>query len=41
MDHAITAGDVLAIIGVMGGIAAAGAVLLGLLWLLNPFRSGH
>lgn len=41
MDHAITLGEVLGFIGIVGGVIALGAVLLGVIWLMNPFRSGH
>ena len=41
MEHAITLGDVLGFIGIVGGIIALGAVCLGVFWLMNPFRSGH
>jgi hypothetical protein len=41
MNHAITIGEVLGFVGVVGGIFALGALTLGIIWLMNPFRSGH
>jgi hypothetical protein len=41
MNHAITVADVLWPVLIIGGVLGAGALLLGLIWLLNPFRSGH
>lgn len=41
MDHAITVGEVLAIIGIMAGVIAIPAVIFFVIWLFNPFRSGH
>lgn len=41
MQEAITFGHVLGFIGIVGGFFAVVAVLFGVLWLINPFRSGH
>ncbi len=41
MQHAITIGDVLlALLGV-GGLVAIVAALFFVVWLFNPFRTGH
>ena len=41
MSHAITIGEVVWFLLIVGGIIGAGAFLLFVVWLLNPFRSGH
>jgi hypothetical protein len=41
MEHAITVKDVAIVVGIIGGCVAIGAVLLFLIWLFNPFRTGH
>lgn len=41
MDHAITVGDVAVVIGVGVSLVVLAGVCFGLLWLFNPFRSGH
>jgi hypothetical protein len=41
MSHAITVGEVLAVVAVGGGAILVGALCLFLLDLMNPFRSGH
>lgn len=41
MGEAITVGHVLAFVGVVGGVLAIGGLLLFVIWLINPFRSGH
>ncbi len=39
MQHAITLGDVIELVLVVSGLVGAG--LFFLVWLFNPFRSGH
>ena len=41
MSHAITIGDLVGWIVVVGGIFVGLAILVGLISLFNPFRSGH
>lgn len=41
MNHAITLGDVLAISLIFLGIMGIGGLLMFLVWLFNPWRSGH
>lgn len=41
MNHAVTVGDVLGVIMVGGGFLALLAILVWVVWLMNPFRSGH
>jgi hypothetical protein len=41
MDHAITMGNVLTVVGIVGGFALVLALLIGVIVLTNPFRSGH
>jgi multisubunit Na+/H+ antiporter MnhG subunit len=41
MDHAITLGNVLTVVGIVGGFALVLALLIGVIVLTNPFGSGH
>lgn len=41
MDHAVTVGDVFWIVMAVVGLLGIGGLLLFLVWLFNPFRSGH
>ncbi len=41
MNHAITVGDVIWPLIIIGGLLGFGGFLLFLVWLFNPFRSGH
>jgi hypothetical protein len=41
MDHAITVGMVADVLLAIGDLVAVGGILIFLLWLLNPFRTGH
>jgi len=41
MNHAITIGEVLGAVGVVGGFILLAAIFFGIIWLLNPFRTGH
>lgn len=41
VDEPITVGAVLAFIGIVGGIFAVGALCIFVIWLFNPFRTGH
>jgi hypothetical protein len=41
MGHAITVSDVLIVAGVGVGMLVLVGGIFGLIWLLNPFRSGH
>lgn len=41
MEHAVTVKDVLYVIGGLVGLFGVAGLCFGLLWLLNPFRSGH
>jgi hypothetical protein len=41
LDQPITLGAVLGFIGIVGGIFAVAGLCLFVLWLFNPFRTGH
>lgn len=41
MNHAITISDLVVWILVAGGIVGVLAILIGLVMMFNPFRSGH
>jgi len=41
MDHAITLGDVLVVLAVFVGVLGALGLLVLVISLTNPFRSGH
>lgn len=41
MEHAITIGEVLIVVGVVGAVFGFAAICLALIWATNPFRSGH
>lgn len=41
MDHAITLGNVVTFVLAVGGIVGLCAILLVIIDLMNPFRSGH
>ena len=41
MDHAITIGEVLKVVGVLGGFVLFIGICIIVLDLINPFRSGH
>lgn len=41
MDHAITLKDVLIVIACGVGAIGVVGVIFGIIWLMNPFRSGH
>ena len=41
MNHAITLGDVLTVVGIVGGVVVVLGLVVGFLVLTNPFRSGH
>ena len=41
MQRAITVGDVVWPVIIVGGIALLAALCLAAVYLLNPFRSGH
>ncbi len=41
MGHAITVGDIFWPLLIIGSLVGVGAFLLFLVWLFNPFRSGH
>lgn len=41
MHHAITVGDVIWPILVILGLLGIGGFLIFLIWLFNPFRTGH
>ncbi len=41
MNHALTVGEVLVPIITIGGIFALAAIIFFVIWLFNPFRSGH
>lgn len=41
MQHAITVGDIFWPLLIIGGLVGIGALLLFIVWLLNPFRTGH
>lgn len=41
MDHAITFGDILHLAAIAGGFLFVAAFFVALLYILNPFRSGH
>ena len=41
MSHTITLGNVLAFVGVVGGVVFVLALIFAAIALMNPFRSGH
>jgi hypothetical protein len=41
MEHAITVGEVLGFVAMAGGLLAVVAIIFGVIWFMNPFRSGH
>lgn len=41
MDHAITLGNVLWVVGGFAVAIGVAGILFGILYLLNPFRTGH
>jgi len=41
MKHAITVGEVLVPVLIIGGMLGAGGLIMFFIWLFNPFRSGH
>lgn len=41
MDKAITVGEVFGFLGVVGTGVAVIALIFFLIWLFNPFRTGH
>ena len=41
MDRAITLGDIFWVMLSVGGFIAVLAIIFGIIWLTNPFRSGH
>lgn len=41
MEHAITIKDILFVALLIGAIVGVGGFALFLVWLFNPFRSGH
>lgn len=41
MQHAVTVADILWVVLIVGGLIGAGGLLLFIVWLLNPFSSGH
>lgn len=41
MDHAITIRDIFWLLLAIATVLGIGAGIFGLIWLFNPFRSGH
>lgn len=41
MDQAITVGGLVEFVLVIGGLFMLGALAFLILWITNPFRSGH
>lgn len=41
LDQAITIGGVLWFVAVVGGLFALGGLAIFVVWLFNPFRTGH
>lgn len=41
MNHAITIGDLALWIMIVGGLVGVAVIIIGLLTIFNPFRSGH
>ncbi len=41
MDQAVTVGAVLVFVGIVGGLFVVVLLAFFVLWLFNPFRSGH
>jgi hypothetical protein len=41
MSHAVTVGDIFWPVVIITGLCGMGAFFLFLVWLFNPFRSGH
>jgi hypothetical protein len=41
MNNAITVGEVVNFVLIVGGFIGVVALLFGLIWFFNPFRSGH
>lgn len=41
MNHVITLGDVLLVVGIPVGLLLLAAIIFGIIALMNPFRSGH
>ena len=41
MDQAITVGGLLMFVGIVGGLFAVVALIFFVIWLFNPFRTGH
>ena len=41
MNHAITIGEVLGFVGAIAALFGGAALILFIIWFLNPFRTGH